>query len=433
MESYQKAIEEIHSMPRFSDKPTLDRIGKILESIGNPQKDLKFIHVAGTNGKGSVCVMLESILRNSGLKTGLFISPYVCRFEERIQINGKPVDEKTFVSAWEKVYKNIKVLQSKGVIVNEFEAVTALGMEIFAREKCEIVVLETGLGGKWDATNVIEDPLCTVITSIGFDHTAVLGNTISEITTEKCGIIKENGITVTAPQRSKALEIIRKKAKDKNNIIFFAQDVELDDIEYSIRKTYFTYKGERFSLNLLGSYQIINVKTVFATLSALNVTKKLGFKITLESVHKGLDEAVHLARFQVYSLHPLIIVDGAHNPDGTAQLAKTLHKLLPDEKPIALCGMMADKKIENSLVNLKGVFSKIYTVTVDNPRTATDEAVSKIFIDMGQDAIMCGNVEEGLKIALKQAEIEGKPLVVCGSLFLCGEVLNKLENNFLKK
>lgn len=150
MESYQKAIEEIHSMPRFSDKPTLDRIGKILESIGNPQKDLKFIHVAGTNGKGSVCVMLESILRNSGLKTGLFISPYVCRFEERIQINGKPVDEKTFVSAWEKVYKNIKVLQSRGVIVNEFEAVTALGMEIFAQEKCEIVVLETGLGGKWD-------------------------------------------------------------------------------------------------------------------------------------------------------------------------------------------------------------------------------------------------------------------------------------------
>ena len=287
------------------------------------------------------------------------------------------------------------MLQSRGVIVNEFEAVTALGMEIFAREKCEIVVLETGLGGKWDATNVIEAPLCTVITSIGFDHTAVLGNTISEITTEKCGIIKENGITVTAPQRSKAVEIIRKKAKDKNNIIFFAQDVELDDIEYSIRKTYFTYKGERFSLNLLGSYQIINVKTVFATLSALNVTKKLGFKITLESVHKGLDEAVHLARFQVYSLYPLIIVDGAHNPDGTAQLAKTLHKLLPDEKPIALCGMMADKKIENSLVNLKGVFSKIYTVTVDNPRTATDEAVSKIFMDMGQDAIMCGNVEEG--------------------------------------
>lgn len=433
MESYQKTIEEIHSMPRFSDKTTLERIGKILESLGNPQKDLKFIHVAGTNGKGSVCVMLESILRNSGLKTGLFISPYVCRFEERIQIDGKPVDEKIIVSAWEKVYKNIKELQNSGIIVNEFEAVTALGMEIFAREKCGIVVLETGLGGKWDATNIIENPLCTVITSIGFDHTAVLGNTIAEITNEKCGIIKENGITVTAPQRAKALEIIRKKAKEKNNIIFFAQDVELDGIEYSIRKTSFTYKGEKFSMNLLGSYQIINVRTVLAALSSLNVTKKLGFKITLESVRKGLAEAVHIARFQVYSLKPLIIVDGAHNPDGTAQLAKTLSKILPDEKPVALCGMLADKKLENSLANLKKTFSKIYTVTIDNPRTASDEDVSKIFIDMGEDAIMCGNVEEGLKIALKQAEIEGKPLVICGSLFLCGEALNLLQNNFIKK
>lgn len=433
MKSYQNSIEEIHSMPRFSDKPTLDRIGKILESLGNPQKGLKFIHVAGTNGKGSVCVMLESILRNSGLKTGLFISPYVCRFEERIQINGKPIDEKTFVSAWEKVYKNIKELQDRGTIVNEFEAVTALGMEIFAQENCDIVVLETGLGGRWDATNIIENPLCTVITSIGFDHTAVLGNTIEEITSEKCGIIKEDGITVTAPQRSKALEIIRRKAKEKGNIIFFAQDVELENIEYSIRKTSFTYKGERFSLNLLGSYQIINVKTVLAALSALNVTKKLGFKITLESVRKGLSEAVHIARFQVYSLNPLIIIDGAHNPDGTAQLAKTLSKILPDVKPIALCGMLADKKIENALANLKGSFSKIYTVTIDNPRTATDEAVSKIFMDMGEDAIMCGNVAEGLKIALKQAEIKEKPLIICGSLFLCGEALNLLQNNFLKK
>lgn len=433
MEAYMKAIEEIHSMPRFSDKPSLERIKRLLECLGNPQDNLKFIHVAGTNGKGSVCVMLEAVLRSAGLKTGLFISPYVCRFEERIQIGGQAVDEKTFLESWEKVSKAVKSLLEAGFMINEFEAVTALGMDIFSSQKCEVVVLETGLGGKWDATNIIENPLCTVITSIGLDHTGVLGDTIEEIAEEKCGIIKKNGVTVTAPQKTKALEIIRKKAKDKNNIIFFAQDVELGDIEYSVRKTYFTYKGERFALNLLGSYQIINVKTVLAALSSLNVTKRLGLKITLDNVREGLSQSVHIGRFQLYSLKPLIIIDGAHNPDGTAQLAKTLHRLLPGEKPIALCGMMADKKLENSLVNFKGVFSKIYTVAVDNPRTATDEAVSKIFTDMGQDALKCGNVEEGLKIALKQAEIEEKPLVVCGSLFLCGEVLNLLENNLLKK
>ncbi len=433
MKSYQETLEEIHSMPRFSDKPALSRIGKILEYLENPQKDLKFIHVAGTNGKGSVCVMLESVLRNSGLKTGLFISPYVCRFEERIQINGKPVEEKIFLQSWERVSKIIKELQLNGIVVNGFEAVTALGMEIFAREKCDIVVLETGLGGKWDATNIIENPLCTVITSIGLDHTAVLGNTIEEITAEKCGIIKKNGITVTAPQRSKALEIVRKKAKEKNNIIFFAQDVELENIEYSVRKTFFTYKGERFSLNLLGSYQIINVKTVLAALSAINVTKILGLKITLDSVKKGLAEAVHIGRFQVYSLNPLIIIDGAHNPDGTAQLAKTLKKLLPEEKPIALCSMLADKKIENSLENLKGIFSQIFTAAIDNPRTASDKAVSEIFVSMGENAVPCGNVQNGLKTALEQSQKEGKPLIICGSLFLCGEALNLLENNLLKK
>lgn len=421
-------------MPRFSDKPTLERMGMILDSLGNPHKKLKFIHVAGTNGKGSVCVMLESILRSCKMKTGLFISPYICRFEERIQINGKPVDEETFISAWKKVFASIKELQKNGVTVNEFEAVTALGMEIFAREECEIVVLETGLGGRWDATNIIENPICTVITSIGLDHTAVLGNTIEEIAAEKCGIIKENGITVTAPQRSKALEIIRKKAKDKNNIIFFAQDVELEDVEYSVRKTSFTYKGERFRLNLLGSYQIINLKTVLAALSSLNVTKKLGIKITLENVREGLDRAVHIARLQVYSLNPLIIIDGAHNPDGTAQLAKTLHKLLPQEKPIALCGMLADKKIENALLNLKGLFSKVYTVAIDNPRTASDVAVSDVFHKLGEfDAQPAGSVSEGLKAALKQAEEEGKTLVICGSLFLCGEALNELQKIFVKK
>lgn len=433
MNSYQKAIEEIHSMPRFSDKPTLDRIGKILEGIGNPHKNLKFIHVAGTNGKGSVCVMLESVLRNSGLKTGLFISPYVCRFEERIQINGKPIEEETLVSGWGKVYESIKKLQKSGITVNEFEAVTALGMKIFAEEKCDVVVLETGLGGKWDATNIIENPLCTVITSIGLDHTAVLGDTIEEIAEEKCGIIKENGVTVTAPQKTKVLDIIRKKAKDKNNIVFFAQDVDLDDIEYSVRKTYFTYKGERFELNLLGSYQIINVKTVLAALSSLNVTKRLGFKISLENVKKGLSTAVHVGRFQVFSLNPLIIIDGAHNPDGTAQLAKTLHKLLPKEKPVAVCGMMADKKIESALINLKGVFSKIYTVTIDNPRTAADKDVSQVFINMGENAAPAGSVCEGLQEALKQAENEGKALVICGSLFLCGEALGELQKILLKK
>lgn len=433
MNSYQKAIEEIHSMPRFSDKPTLDRIGKILEGIGNPHKNLKFIHVAGTNGKGSVCVMLESVLRNSGLKTGLFISPYVCRFEERIQINGKPIEEETLVSGWGKVYESIKKLQKSGITVNEFEAVTALGMKIFAEEKCDVVVLETGLGGKWDATNIIENPLCTVITSIGLDHTAVLGDTIEEIAEEKCGIIKENGVTVTAPQKTKVLDIIRKKAKDKNNIVFFAQDVDLDDIEYSVRKTYFTYKGERFELNLLGSYQIINVKTVLAALSSLNVTKRLGFKISLENVKKGLLTAVHVGRFQVFSLNPLIIIDGAHNPDGAAQLAKTLHKLLPKEKPVAVCGMMADKKIESALINLKGVFSKIYTVTIDNPRTAADKDVSQVFINMGENAAPAGSVCEGLQEALKQAENEGKALVICGSLFLCGEALGELQKILLKK
>ena len=211
--TYENALEIIHSLNKFGMKPGLDRIKKLLSLMGNPQDKLKFVHVAGTNGKGSSCAMISSVLVQAGYKTGLFISPFITDFRERIQINGEMISKDCLANAVEKTYPLLQKLEKEDCIITEFEYVMALEFYIHFKENCDVVVLETGLGGLYDCTNVILPPLCSVITTIGLDHTAVLGNTIEEIATQKCGIIKKNSPVITSNQDKRAIEIIRKTAE----------------------------------------------------------------------------------------------------------------------------------------------------------------------------------------------------------------------------
>ena len=213
MMTYENALEKIHSLLTFGSRPGLDRILTLLDRMGNPQDKLKYIHVAGTNGKGSVCAMLSSVLVASGYKTGLFISPYITDFRERIQINNAMISKEELVSAVENTFPLVEQLQSEGIVITEFEYVNALQFYIHSKANCDIVVLETGMGGLLDCTNVIKAPLCSVITTIGLDHTAVLGDTIEKIAEQKCGIIKSGSYAVTSTQDNLAMQIIESTAR----------------------------------------------------------------------------------------------------------------------------------------------------------------------------------------------------------------------------
>lgn len=398
--NYTETLNFIHSLGNFSLPAGLERIKKALDILGNPQNDFKSIHIAGTNGKGSVTAFVSSVFRTAGYKTGSFISPYIIDFRERIQINGEFISEEDLCFCAQRVI-------ATGVKLTEFEFITALAFLYFKEQKIDILVCETGLGGRLDATNVLENVVCAVITKIGLDHTEILGDTLEKIAEEKCGILR-NCPTITTPNQSeKALRVIKGKAKK----------LIIPDICEADNNTYI-YKGEKFEIPLLGDYQIENSRI------AIETVRNSGFDIPYNVIYKGLKNTFFPARLEVISSSPLILLDGAHNPDGASVLAKELSKF--KEKPVAIIGMMADKNIDEVLkLTLKHCSLAIAVTVPDMPRSmkAGDLcAKAKKYCEC--------KTAECLEKALELAE--GKPLVVFGSLYLAGSIRPLLLQRFKK-
>lgn len=417
--TYEEAINKIASLLRFGMKPGLERIEKLLELLGSPQDQLKFIHVAGTNGKGSTCALIASVLKKSGYKTGLFTSPYVTDFCERMQINGEMIPHEDLAALVEKTFPFVEQMAQNGEIITEFEFITALAMQWFAQSGCELVVLEVGLGGRLDATNVIKTPLVSVITSISLDHTAVLGNTVEQIAYEKCGIIKENGITVCYPdQPEKALEVIRGTAAKRGNRFILARRNSVTQLSANLTGTGLEYRGLLVNLPFIGEHQVKNAVTALAVLEVL---RNEGYHIADHSIEAGFSSASFPARLEVLSFAPLVILDGAHNPDGTAALAAAVRKYLGGRKVTAIMGMLADKDVSAAVQNLSGLFSHVLTLTPQNPRAMNAEELAAHWKSTGTQADAMGSVEEALKKALGLSGSEGA-VVICGSLYLAGEV-----------
>ena len=270
--TYENAVEKIHSLLTFGSRPGLDRMRILLDRLGNPQDRLKFIHIAGTNGKGSVCAMLSSALVAAGYKTGLFISPYITDFRERIQINNCMVSESVLTDAVEKTFPIIEQLREEGTIITEFEYVNALQFYIHANADCDIVVLETGMGGLLDCTNTIKSPLCAVITTIGLDHTAILGDTIEKIAQQKCGIFKPDSMAVTSKQDIRAMKVIESTAREKKIPLATSESVNIDVIETTLKGSRFMFNGVEIDLPLSGDHQLENAKTAqYAVISTIDV------------------------------------------------------------------------------------------------------------------------------------------------------------------
>ena len=421
---YAKALDYIHSLSKFGSKPGLDRVSRLVSLAGNPQKDLKFIHIAGTSGKGSTAAFCASILKESGYKVGLYTSPYVLDFRERFQINGELIEKEEFCALVERLIPLAKEINRSGEVITEFEFNTALGFLYFKEQKCDVVVLEVGMGGRFDATNIIENPLVSVITSIGLDHVDFLGDTIDKIAFEKCGIIKNGCPTVSYPmQKEAAKEVIAEVCKQRCSALSVPSLDDLSDVKLSVGSAEFVFKGENYRVNMAGEHQIYNAITA---ITAVKVLKKYGFSIDCESIKRGTEAVCCPARLEVISEKPLIIIDGAHNADKVKALYSHMKQF--SGKIVSVCGMLKDKDYTLAAGLIAPLCKSIVTVTPDNPRALPAEELREVLSQYCSDCTSAPSVSEGARLALSRL-CDGDVLLCWGSLYIAGEVRKTILSN----
>lgn len=407
--NYNDTLDYIHSIPKFRRPLGNANLEKLLNILGNPQKQLKFIHIAGTNGKGSTAAITAEILKQSGYKTGLFTSPFIEVFNERMKINGENISDSDLISCVEQVKT---AMEENDALVSEFAFVTAVAFLYFFKQNCDIIVLEVGMGGKLDATNVIDASLVSVICKIGLDHTQYLGETIEEIATEKCGIIRKNGIVVSYPNDD-VKNIIENYAQEKNAVLIFADKADITD-------NGFIYKGKEYTLALKGTYQPQNAAVVIEIIEAL---KKQGFKISEKAVIEGLKNTQWPARFEFITDN--IIIDGGHNIDGIQALKKSLLSL--DKDIVLVMAMMEDKDYASCIKELIPIADTVIATELNMPRCLKAEKIAEIAESMNITAFVNTNPQDALKQAL--AICDKKIVCVCGSLYLAGEIRKIFNKN----
>lgn len=418
----QQAIEVLHALPRMGQgTPGLARMQNLCDHLGNPEKELQCIHIAGTNGKGSLAAMTSSILTAAGYKTGLTISPYVVDFRERFQIDGEMIPPRTLANLTEKVLDAIDAIEAEGGEKPvEFEAVTALAFLWFAREKCDLVVLETGLGGRCDATNVVPHKLVAAITKIGYDHMEVLGDTLDKIAAEKAGIIKEGTVVVNYPdQPAEAMGPILTAAAEAHTSIITPDKDDLTLLRGKRLENRIDYGGYRAALGLPGTHQANHA--AMAVEIALALWREFGYDISDDAILQGLADARMPARIEVLRRHPLLLLDGCHNPDGAKMLAATLTRADFEENLVGVLGVLADKDYKDMLSDLAPCFAKIYTVTPNCPRALSAEELQKE-ARFHTDAEAADSVADAIRKAVDYADENNLAgVVVCGSLYLAAE------------
>lgn len=425
--NYSEALEKIDSLLVFGSRPGLERVRELLHLMGDPQNELRFIHVAGTNGKGSVCHMLASVLTAGGYKTGLFTSPHITGFGERMRIDGEFISESDVVSLVERYFPFVEKLREENKIITEFEFVTAIAFAYFKESGCDVVVLETGMGGRFDATNVIEKPLCSVITPLSLDHTAVLGDTLDKIAFEKAGIIKNESCVVYALQEQTANEVIMKTAKERGCTVHIpAGNVDVVSCDY--RGSVVRIDGDEVLLRLAGKHQISNLKLVLAAIEALRVE---GITITNECVKEGLRRVFVPARFEVLSESPLVIADGAHNPGGMNALSAAVDELLGGYDIVCVLGMLRDKDCRTAFSAMRGRVKKLITTTVpDSPRRQSAKELAAAVEGICDDVTSCEDIYMAVDNAVKYAcDNKNTMVLICGSLYLVSSLREYLVNN----
>ncbi len=415
MITYEQALDYIHRHNAHSAKPGLHRISALLEQLGNPHKaGLPLLHIAGTNGKGSTATMLASVLKEAGYKVGCFTSPFIYDFRERFAINGKMIEKEQLTKLAEQVMQAEQFLDEQPT---EFEIVTAIGFLYF--QGCDIIVLEVGLGGRFDATNIIDQPLASVICSISLDHTEFLGNTISEIAYEKAGIIKKNCPTILYGKNTKeAIETIQKRCDECSSPLTLCAPTE--PISCDIDGTSFRYKDQDYFVSLRGAHQADNAAVAIETLLLIRDR----FPFTQEQLQNGLANAFIPSRLECICKEPYIFIDGGHNKDGIDMLLSAMDQWEELKNPTIIFGMMKDKPYQYAVRQLASRAKTFLTVQPPLPRAMTAYDLKNMADLFCDDCISCDSYEQAAKLAMEK---HSGCILAAGSLYLAGEIAKELK------
>ena len=416
--TYEEALQYFEQTDLRGSYLGLEKISKVLDQLGNPEKQLKFVHVAGTNGKGSTATLLESCLRRAGYRVGLYTSPHLVRYNERFKINGAEIEDELLARATERVKAVVDTLEQAPT---QFELMTCVGFCCFQEAGCDIVVLEVGLGGRSDTTNVIPVPEAAVITRIGLEHTEILGDTIEKITAEKAGIVKAGGTVILGDPTPEVFGVTEEICRQRGAELILSDPAEAAPISRSVAGQKFSWKQyPEISLALLGKHQLQNACTVLTTIEAL---RGKGWKISDEAVLEGFRTAVWPGRFECVSQNPTVIIDGGHNQQCAEAIADALAEYFPGKKCAFLIGVMADKDFKGIFDAVLPLAERIAAVTPDSPRALkAPRLCEKLQEEYGYtNATPYEKLEDALNALLTTTDPEGV-ICICGSLYMVGDV-----------
>lgn len=421
----QEALEYIHNTNRFGSVLGLDNITKLLDLMGNPQNDLKFIHVAGTNGKGSTSSYITNILKEANYKVGFFTSPYIEIFNERIRINDEYISDEDLTETTFIVKEQIdKMLEEGCDHPTEFEIVTAMAMEYYKKKKVDFVVLEVGMGGKYDATNVISESLVSVITPIGLDHVEILGDTISKIAYEKAGIIKKDSLVVYTEQEKDAEKVIEEEAKKNNATAIKAFLSNINIKETSGVGSIFDLKTENgilenLEIKMIGKHQIQNASLAVEVI--IQLKNKRNINISKENIYNGLIKTRWIGRLELLSDKPMFLIDGAHNKQGIDALKRSIDELFTYKKLIMGIGILADKDVDEMVGEIAPIADKIIVTEPGLPRAMSAEELGSKIKKINKNVEIVKEIEKSIDKAIENYE-DGDLILFLGSLYLIGDV-----------
>ncbi len=428
------AIGKIHAFEKFGSILGLERMTELLHLLDDPQDKLKVIHVAGTNGKGSVCRYLYSVLQENGYRTGLYTSPFLEVFNERIELDGAYISDEDLATYTDRVLEKVQVMVDAGKqSPTEFEVITAIAFLYFYEKGADYVVLEVGLGGRGDSTNVCKTPLISVITSISYDHTDRLGNTLAQIAWEKAGIIKDGCPVVTSAKAPEALEVIERTAAEHGSLFFETRNIPYKIKEQGLSGSCFDadFQGVLFEdlrISMVGEHQIENA---IAALSAINLLEERGdVQIQRDKLYSGMQKAKQIGRFEVLTApnaKPVVIIDGAHNPDGANVLRNAVKDFCPRKRILLVTGMLADKDTARILETFRDITSDFIATEPVNPRRMKKEDLKAAIEKLGARCEADADAEEAVCEALRRKE-DYDVILFAGSLYLIGQIRGVLRS-----
>jgi dihydrofolate synthase/folylpolyglutamate synthase len=431
-----RAIEKIHEFSKFGSVLGLERMTELLSLLGDPQDQLKVIHVAGTNGKGSVCRYIYSVLLEEGYKTGIYISPFIENFNERIEIDQVCINDEDLAAYTDRVLEAVSIMIKKGLqSPTEFEVITALALLYFKEKACDYVVLEVGLGGSGDSTNVCREPLMTVITSISMDHMGRLGNTIEEIAAEKAGIIKDGCPVVTSASDVRALRVIERTAEEHKSMFFETTNLPVRITEEGISGSCFdvdvqgvSFEGVRIAM--AGRHQIDNA---VAAMCALSMMEERGdVRVSRRALYAGLAAARQPGRMEVFTEEkgPITIIDGAHNPDGAKALKEAIGSFCTDKKILMVIGVLADKDVKGMMDHFTDMTEDFIVTQPDNPRRLKAESLADMLRSRGCTCIEAPDIKQAYKEACQRKD-KYDVIIYAGSLYMIGKVRTMIRKGDL--